>query len=212
MSSNNERCEVTGVKRNVIETSKKESFLTKINNALKNSKLKGIKGGRVVIPLILLAMIMLIYVNLQSGSKTITSSSSKSESGTDTVSFTSALDYIQQIEIKLSSVLSSIKNAGETKVMISISGSPELEIAENVEEKKVTTTNGTTVTVVTEPILVEINGKKSPVVLKETLPEINGVIVVSSGASDPKVKLDIITAVKALLGVPSSSIEVFAGV
>ncbi len=212
--SNENKSEVVTVKQNEIKTKKtgNPSFISKINDAVKNLKLKNIKGGKIVISLILMAVLLLMYSNIKSNNGILTSNSKQSTSENNSVNFTSGLDYIREIEKKLTDVLSSIKNAGDTKVMISINGSPELKVAENVEEKTVTTSSGTTVTVVTEPIILQVNGKDGPLVLKETLPEITGVIVVSSGAGDPKVKLDIITAVKTLLGIPSSCIEVFAGI
>ena len=188
--NNVNKSEVVGVSKNNISNDKqKTSILTKFNNLLKDNKILKIKGGKIVVPLILLCVVVIMYLN-----------------------FTSGLDYINQIEEKLENVLGSIKNAGKTSVMISVDSSPKLTIATNIEEKSVTTSSGTTVTTVTEPIIITKNGESNPLVLMETLPEIKGVIVVSAGASDVKVKLDIITAVKALLNIPSSSIEVFTGI
>ena len=207
----NNKCEVVSVKKQDIKTEKKaekQSWLTKINLALSSNKLLQVKGGKFVMPLILIAVVLIIYLNLTS-STTANTSASTSESS---VSFTSGLDYISKIETKLQNVLGSIKNAGKTSVMISIDSSPELTIATNSEEKTVTTSSGSTTTIITEPIIVNKNGESSPLVLMETLPEIKGVIVVSEGASDVNVKLNIITAVKALLGIPSSAIEVFTGI
>ncbi len=204
--------EGTNLTKHKIENAKpKTTILSKLTSALNSGKLKDIKGAKIILPMVMLALVVLMYMGLTS-SNSKTTSVLKDNQTTNSVNFTSGLDYIQQIEKRLEKILGSIKNAGETKVMISISGSPELEIAKNVEEKTVTTTNGTTVTVVTEPILVDVNGEEVPVVLKESLPQITGVIVVSAGAGDAKVKLDIITAIKALLDIPSGSIEVFAGV
>ena len=80
------------------------------------------------------------------------------------------------------------------------------------EGKTTTTSTGSVTTTTTEPIIVKVNGEESPLVLKETLPEIKGVIVVSSGASDVKIKLDIITAVTTVLGIDSNKVEVFVGI
>jgi stage III sporulation protein AG len=112
----------------------------------------------------------------------------------------------------LNKVISNIKGAGTINVMISIDSSPELSIAETTEGKTTTTSTGSVTTTTTEPIIVKVNGEESPLVLKETLPEIKGVIVVSSGASDVKIKLDIITAVTTALGIDSNKVEVFVGI
>lgn len=186
----------------------KPSILTRLNDYLKNVKISKFKGGKIAIPLLLLAVVMIIYINLTSSTNSIITSTTEEAS----VNFTSGLDYINQIEEKLENLLGSIKNAGKVSVMISIDSSPKLTIAQNIEEKTVTTSSGTTVTTVTEPIIINKNGESTPLVVMETLPEIKGVIVVSEGASDVKVKLDIITAVKALLGISSGNIEVFTGI
>lgn len=207
--NNVNKSEVVGVSKNNISNDKqKTSILTKFNNLLKDNKILKIKGGKIVVPLILLCVVVIMYLNFTS----TTIKTSNTSDGGGSVNFTSGLDYINQIEEKLENVLGSIKNAGKTSVMISVDSSPKLTIATNIEEKSVTTSSGTTVTTVTEPIIITKNGESNPLVLMETLPEIKGVIVVSAGASDVKVKLDIITAVKALLNIPSSSIEVFTGI
>lgn len=174
----------------------------------KKSWLSGLKKGGLkplVMVLILLVVAVVMY-NFSGG--LATSSSDKVDQG---IKYTTSLDYIKQIELKLNDVVGNIKGAGNVKVMISISSSPQLEVAENVEEKTVTTSTGTTTLVTTEPIIVEVDGEDSPLILKETLPTINGVIVVSSGASDIRVRLDIISAVSTALGVNSNIVEVFVG-
>lgn len=167
------------------------------------------KGG--LKSLIIIMAFLVTSVVVYNYSFSFTSSATKS-ANSESVNFTTGLEYIKEIESKLNSVVSNIKGAGNVKVMISISSSPELKVAENVEEKTVSTSSGSTTVTTTEPIIVETNGKDSPLILKETLPEINGVIVVSSGASDVKVKLDIITAVSTALGIKSNIVEVFVGI
>ena len=162
-------------------------------------------------PLILVILAMIVAVVMLNTSKTTKSTSIK-ENRVDASTYTTSLQYINKIESKLNEVIANIKGAGSVKVMISISSSPELSVLENVEEKVVSTQSGTTTTTTTEPIIVNINGKEEPLILKETLPTINGVIVVSSGASDIKVKLDIITAVSTALDINSNKVEVFVGV
>lgn len=179
----------------------------------KNSKIKSFlnkfkKIGNVkslVVILVLLIVATLLYNFSGFGN-------SLSNDKVNDIGYTTSLEYIHEIESKLIKVIGNIKGVGNINVMVSINSSPELDIATNVEEKVVTTTSGTTAVTNRDPIIVEINGKESPLILKETLPTINGVIVVSSGAKDIKVKLDIITAVSTALGVNPKIIEVFEGV
>ncbi|HEY9061315.1 MAG TPA: stage III sporulation protein AG [Pseudobacteroides sp.] len=49
---------------------------------------------------------------------------------------------------------------------------------------------------------------KKPIVLKELLPEVKGVVVIADGASDPEVKERLVRAVQVLLDVPVHRVEV----
>ena len=166
-------------------------------------KIQNVKPLLIILALLVVAIMVL---NISSSKKTTDVSGTASNS-----SYTTSLDYIAKLETKLKGVIGQIKGAGKTKVMISISSSPELEVANNVEEKTVTTSSGTTTTVSTEPIIVRQSGTDSPLILKETLPNITGVVVVSAGARDIKVKLDILLAVTTALGIDGNIVEVFVG-
>jgi len=165
------------------------------------------KGGikSLVVILVLLVVAVLLF-NSSDKSNIVVSNEKQS------TNYTTGLDYINQIESKLNKVISNIKGAGNVNVMISIDSSPEICIAETTEGKTTTTSGSSVTTTTTEPIIVKINGEESPLVLKETLPEIKGVIVVSSGAGDVKIRLDIINAVTTALGINSNKVEVFVGI
>ncbi|HPU41675.1 MAG TPA: stage III sporulation protein AG [Acetivibrio clariflavus] len=53
------------------------------------------------------------------------------------------------------------------------------------------------------------SGVKKPIILKELLPEVKGVVVVAEGANDPLVKESLVNAVKVLLDIPVHKIQVF---
>ena len=52
-------------------------------------------------------------------------------------------------------------------------------------------------------------GEKKPIILKEVLPEVKGVVVVADGASDTLIKERLVNAVKVLLDIPIHKIQVF---
>ncbi len=184
-----------------VDVKPKQGWFKSLTGGL--SKLSSLKP--LLLLLVLLVVVMIMFnVFSSSGSKTTSTKQNKGN-------YTTSLEYIAEIENKLKSVVGQIKGAGKTRVMISISSSPQLEIASNVEEKTVTTSAGTTTTVSTEPIIIKGDSGNGPLILKETLPIINGVIVVSEGAKDVKVKLDILMAVSTALGINSNIVEVFAG-
>lgn len=193
----NETISKGGDKECSTKTSKR-SFLKSIN-------FKKIAGLKSLLMILVLLVVAVILYNV-SGFSTMETSS-----GSDKIGYTTSLQYVREIEAKLNEIIGNIKGAGNVNVMLSINSSPELQIAENTEEKTVTTSSGTTTTKTYEMIIVKSNGEEVPLVLKETLPVINGVIVVSSGANDVKVRLDILTAVSTALGINPNKIEVFVG-
>ena len=66
-------------------------------------------------------------------------------------------------------------------------------------------------TVSTSPLVVENNGENSTIVIEEVLPKIKGVVVVSSGAKDISVKLNIINAIQTLLDLSDNKIQILVG-
>lgn len=131
---------------------------------------------------------------------------------------TSTEEYARSLENRLNNVLSSISGAGTVQCMITLNGEIERVLAYSNDEKNSstqnTTSNGTTNKTETstsnkEPIIINTGAGNEPLVLYEIMPDIKGIVVVASGASDVRVKLDILKAVQALLNVESSQIEIF---
>ncbi|MFA6666818.1 MAG: hypothetical protein WCS51_00410 [Bacilli bacterium] len=191
---------------------KKPNFLSKLPFF---KKLKSIKNIEIIIALILGAIILLIYL-----SSDISSSNSSSNNSTTEINYTTASEYREEIENKLAKVISNIKGVGDVSVMVVISTSSELIIAKTVEEttetttvtKDGTTTTQTTTETISTPIIIETSdGSSSPIVLLEIMPTITGVLIIAEGADNITVKLNIIKAVQALLGVNSGNIEVIEG-
>ena len=120
-------------------------------------------------------------------------------------------------EQRLKAVLSCIRGAGKVEVMITYETGTELVTAmsKNVNSNASETNDGDKVSTTTqttessEPATVNDNGGNEPIVLMEKQPVVRGVIVVAEGAADISVKLDLQRAVKAVLDIPLSKIEVF---
>ena len=186
----------------------------RINFSLKNllSKLNGInpfknRNGKIILLSFLLIGVIFAYYYFNHKSK----SSSESIKTTNSY-YTSSLDYSKEIERKLTNVLKNVSGAGKVSVMVTLSSSLEIVYAENIDEKNNSTISETSTTssinTSQNTILVKNNGANMPLIVKEILPEIKGVVVVSEGAKDVNVKLKIIQAIKALLDIPSSNIQV----
>ena len=118
-------------------------------------------------------------------------------SSNDDVKQVSTIDsYVEALENKLSLALSKIDGAGKVSVVISVESGMQTVLA---TEK--TTENGVTRE---EPFTV---GGKT-VVIKETYPEITGVLIVAKGANNLSTKVAIINATAALLDIESDKIQV----
>lgn len=193
---------------NDVDTKPKDTFFTKLKRTdiYKNIKKSG--GMKLFLPIVLLIVIVFVYFALFENDSNV-----KKE---DVIKFTSNLEYCDILEEKLVSVLGSVKGAGNVKVMVTLESGPELKIATQTDERTNTSTNssGTTtnVTIVEEPIIVNQNGEEQPLVLMEILPVIKGVVVVAEGAKDVAVRLNLLSAVQALLGIDSDSIQILTGV
>ncbi len=183
------------------------SFLNKYLN-----KLKKIKHIEVYLVIIFVVAVLLILFAPSSSQNTT------SVSTTNKTTITTTLEYARMLETRLDGVLSEIEGAGNTRCMITLDGEIERVYAYSDDLKNSTTenstANGSTNKTETnnsnrEPIIITTNGTSSPLVIKEIMPKVKGVVVVASGADNVKVKLDILKAVQALLKVDSSAIEIF---
>ena len=163
-----------------------------------------------------LKIITLVLVVVIIGLFLITKNESEEKSFQDVGSstyYTTTLDYCHQLETKLKSVLSSIKGAGNVSVMLSLDGSPELIYAEDIDNKVSSNSSGSTTTSnSSSPIIITVNGSSNALILTESLPQVKGVIVVSSGAGDIGVKLDILNAVSILLDISTDKVSVLKGI
>lgn len=176
------------------------------------TKLKGIKHLNIIL-LILLVVVVLIIWFADFGLNTKEKQTSTSTSTSNTLS-----DYTTLLETKLSKTLSLIEGAGSVDVMITLDGASQLILAYDTESRTNSTDNTTAsgtstksnnTTTNSSPIIITKNGQSEPLVLSEIMPNIKGVVVVCEGANNIRVKLNILQAVQALLGVNSGQIEIF---
>lgn len=127
--------------------------------------------------------------------------------------YKNTLEYCAEIENKLESVLSNIKGAGQVRVMVTVDGSPEIVYAKDEDEKTSSNSSGTTTSSSSaSPIIITVNGNSNALILTENLPKVKGVIVVSTGANDVGIKLDILNAVSMLLGISIDNVSVLKGI
>ena len=128
--------------------------------------------------------------------------------------------YQGSLEKQLESVLGQIKGAGQVSVMLTLASSNDVEVASNTqatsrttEEKDPSGTSKLTTeeTHSSQPVMARNTSGDSVVKLKELTPEISGVVVIASGASDPKMQASLTQAVQTILSLPAHRVRVFPG-
>lgn len=169
-------------------------------------KIKRVKHLDVVIGVGVVALVLVLFSGVFSGDKSSSSGQyveSKSE-------------YLQ-IEDRLSDVLSEINGAGKVSVMINFAGTSEIitEKTTNLSEDKTVDSDSSgsreteSKTESLSPVIIQKNGEDSPLIVKEILPDIVGVIVVAEGANNMSVRINLLQAVQTLLSVSADKVEIF---
>ena len=161
------------------------------------ARLKKVKHIELYIAGIAVAVMLIIYFGSQPFSGSPSSSASSKPGQTAPAA---KEDYCARIERELTETLSRMDGAGETKVVVNWESSVEAVIAYITNASQ----NGTSAS----PQIVSGGGSQSPIVLKEIYPKAVGVVVMTQGGTDVKVKLDIINAVSVLLDIKPDRIQV----
>ena len=126
-------------------------------------------------------------------------------------------DYLE-IEDRLSKVLSKIEGVGDVSVMINFAGTAEIvtAITSNTSKDK-TQDQDSSGSRVTEretenrsPVIIQKDGEDVPLILKENLPDVVGVVVVAQGAGRMEVRIKLLQAVQTLLDVSADKVEIFS--
>ena len=109
------------------------------------------------------------------------------------------------ITTQLEKTLSQVEGAGKVKVLINYSQSGEKILAYDMESNINEKDNGKENNSKSEVVY---DGNKMPVILKEYMPKVEGVIIVAQGGNIEGVKQQLISGTVALLGIDSHKIEV----
>ncbi|MCT4621555.1 MAG: stage III sporulation protein AG [Marinisporobacter sp.] len=125
-------------------------------------------------------------------------------------------EYKDSSEEKLKKILSNIKGVGEVDVMITYETSTEVVPALNVtkssqvtEEKDAQGGVRTTTQDESDQNVIMSNQNEQLVVIKEIKPQIRGVVIVATGASDIKIKTELIEAAQTLFQIPTHKVMVY---
>lgn len=152
------------------------------------------KPNMIIIWLIIGAILFLVF-----GSFTKTE---KKEEKSDKINIS---EYLRNEEKRLETALEKINGAGDVTVYINIDGGGEKVLAKDSDYK--TEVQGEEKSEESKTSIV-MSGKSTPYIVEEKTPEISGVLVISKGAADERVKIEIYEAIRAIYGIAPHRIKV----
>lgn len=176
--------------------------------------------------LLLGAGILLLVLSLPDGKSKNEAQTPQTQSGTGQNASGGALlsgapeeeeETVKEMEERLETLLRKVKGIGDVKVMITLKSTKERVV---LKDSPYTSNNSVevdgeggqrTVTDLEqgeETILVDGSGETGPYVVKELMPEVQGVVVIAQGAGDAGLISEIVEAVEVLFGVPAHKVKV----
>jgi stage III sporulation protein AG len=186
-----------------METEKKEKAQESPTNSKFSAfiaKIRTIKHIEIIIAAVAIAVMILIYV----GGSALGNRSQTPPQSTNEISSPHAKQ--SELETRLAALLSQVAGVGKVEVLIIYSTTSEKVLAETVSRNS--GTSGSTET--RTPVLVNRSGQSEPVIVKEILPEVRGVLIVAQGAGSPVIRLELMRAAQTILGITANNIEIFA--
>lgn len=170
-------------------------YIIKLLNSLKSSKTSAIA-------VIAIAGMILIAANFMFSGKSAQSSSDSAFNETE---------YIESLEKRISEMVSEIKGAGASSVVINIVSTTEsVYVKENKKSSDSSSDTSKTETEDSVLTMKDSSGNEYALVTKQILPQIGGVTVVCKGGDDPSVKAAVIDAVCTVLNIGSNKVCVIA--
>ena len=183
------------------------------------SKLKKPKKEQLVVLLLFGVLLVVIALPTTTGTmgadkKDADISGTQGASGTDTATLT----YEEQLEKRLSAILSQVAGAGRVEVMVTLESRGERIVEKDTPEsrKSVEETDSSGGSRTTdeqdwgeETVYYEDgSGGKSPYVVKELEPNIEGVLVLAEGGGSAVVKQELLEAVQALFPIEAHKVKI----
>ena len=123
----------------------------------------------------------------------------------------------ESLEARLEAILGQIEGAGEVRVRVTLARGPVYDYAVNTSTNERRVEEGgdkesrrvTTEEVAEEQLVMrQVGASQEPVVVQESRPAVQGVLVLAQGGNDPLVRARIIQAVQTLLGVAPHQVAV----
>ncbi len=128
----------------------------------------------------------------------------RSKSSGETVQRESFEFSVEEQEKKMEAALSRIEGAGEVSVTLSLKTGAERIVAEDRSRSE----SDTELEEETETVIVSTDAGEDAVTIKYIYPQYMGALIISSGASNPEVRLKLTEAASALTGLGADRITV----
>lgn len=126
--------------------------------------------------------------------------------------------YIENAEIRLKELLKKVEGVGDVEVMITIKATSESVPLKDIPYEKSSSSSeqGTDIKNIEQgerseegTVMIEnSDGTQQPFIIKETVPEIEGVVVLAEGGGNSEIKKEIMEAVQALFNIKAHKIKV----
>ncbi len=195
-------------------------FKEKVDNfkkaLVKVDKKDGKKSIDNMIALVVILVITVIAINYiwKGGKKTNQNSNKVSPSTNIIKESTEVASEDNNLENKLTSILSNISGVGEVKVLITYAETSEVNPVYNEDSQESVTeetdTSGGKRVISSETNKKEVVYSDNSIVTKSVKsPQIQGAVIIARGAKNSNVKADIIQAVAAATGLSTYKIQVF---
>ncbi len=161
-------------------------------------KVKSIKNYEIILSLIIIAIVLLIYFSVSENGKIEQKNVEKTS-----ISLTDGL------EERVGNILNKIDGVGDVDVLITFNSTVEQVTAQTENSHSTTTSSDSNSTTTSTSTSSPIISNQNVIVLQEKMPQIIGVIVVAEGADNPKVRMNILSAVSTALDIDKNSIQIF---
>ncbi len=169
--------------------------------------------------MLLLAGICCLIIVVPTGEKEEKNRKTPGEEGNASVEaiYTEEKDYAALLEDRLSELLSTVEDVGRVKVMITVTGTKMKHVLQDGSSEKEQITeqdsNGGSRVSVSErsegtAVFYDTEGENIPYILRESYPEVSGVVVIAEGSGTGTVDFDIMNAVQVLFNVPAHKIKI----
>ena len=133
--------------------------------------------------------------------RTVPADTEPAEPGTD--------DYLERTEANLERILSQIDGAGRVRVMLTLRSGAETVYQTDVSTQTQTEGEKSSISSKTETVILSRGSSyNEPAVVRERYPQFQGALIVSEGGGSAEVRLSLVSAVSALLGIGTDQITV----